>query len=152
MSSYEALLEDLRRDHAEALETVRDLQAAIRAVERKIHQAPSPQAEATPPAGPYSQCRTILEAAIKYLKTVDTPQTSQQVKAALLDGGFQSSAKDPYYSIHTALKNGSVDDGPIEKIDGRWRLRGQSRTIAKELELQTLPSQATVTLGGKLNI
>ena len=127
----ERLTEELEAAKREGEELERTLQNLIRLAEagggaveisELIPESPTP--------GPYSGM-TIVEAATTYLEEVGEPaRGTRQILDALLEGGLETDAKNPYNTIFATLKRDSSRDGTeIAKVGSKWGLKAWLTTV-----------------------
>ncbi len=74
--------------------------------------------------GPYSDM-TIIDACIKFLKSMGTPQTTRAIQAAIWDGGIKSKSNStsPYRTTYSILNQRHENKSDITKEGSLWGLK-----------------------------
>lgn len=118
-----AYLESLRSRRAK-------LDALITSIEEELGQETSTESggesssnvRQRPPRGPYHGM-TIIDAAIKFLGSVGSPQLTRDIQRALWQGGLKSSSRSPYRTVYSTLRTRFENKGDIVKKGSKWGLK-----------------------------
>lgn len=126
-------VEELRTEREQHRKEIQELDVVIRRLEKRLGQHMQPadlprmpssekqdETEGTPATeGPFSDM-TNPEAAKAYLSSVDSAQTTAQVREAMLAGGVTTEAKNFHSTVYTTLKR-LAESGEIRDLgDGKW--------------------------------
>lgn len=118
MEDYIKILEDLKQRRAAIDETIEAIGRllATQGIEVDGHRAPT---------GAFTGM-TVIDAARKYLKSVNRPAPTKEIVEALEKGGLQHQAKDFYASVYAILRQqaqkGEKVPGAIRRNSLDWEL------------------------------
>jgi hypothetical protein len=111
-SSLQDAIEALKRAKAEKL---REIETIDRALDELRGVAPAHARQDFAGLG-------IVEATKRYLREVNRPCSTADIKKALLDRGWTTRSKNPTATVYATLENAKQASG-IEREHGRWQLR-----------------------------
>lgn len=125
-------LGDLRQERERLVTAITKLDAAIAAVEAVIGPAssgvlivdPDPlhaENASRPLFGPYTG-KTIIAAAVEYLRYAKTPQPTNLIVNNLRSGGIKSDSKSLYRTLYNTLNN-NLEKMITRYPDGKWGLK-----------------------------
>jgi hypothetical protein len=119
---YKAVLDDLKGKRI-------GIDAAIKAVEQILGQAPSAAAEVAASIDGSAPLRSdtffgmgIGDAAVKYLTLTKAPRSTNAIMKALEEGGLTHTSKNFYGTVFTALKRRSEIEEDVTKVKKEWGL------------------------------